>query len=299
MRPGLPLASALAAALFACAESVSTDDGGAPPTSSAGTGAHAGAGDASAGDAGGPALGPICDLGDRIRFGFTSGGGFVAPTYGFTNPYGDMFLFVDGGCRYYASIGYMQGFTTGMLSSEQVELLADAIGWNRIGEWSGYRDQVCPDAGARTLMVPGAAATCICQCADMGPEGLDDAMQMAVAWTRLLFDSGEPSDGPISALADTQIRPSGHELPWPLDRSVSSIPNLVQDAVGGSAAFASFDAPSDLAALRALRRAALLGDQYASFVPVLDGDTAYLLFARDDLPPEVDVAIRELRGSQD
>lgn len=306
----LVYACAAAIAAGACAETAAephpAGDAAAqqPDASSAGGSGVSGADSGAATGAGSggsvaPPLAPICDLSDTVRFGFTSGGGFVGNTYSFTNPYGNMFLFIGGGCRYYASVDYMTGVSSGTLTQEQIAALTSEVGWDRLREWSSYQDSVCPDAGSSVIMAPGVAATCICQCRDEGPAGIDDAMLKSATWTRTLTSSGELSTGPIQAVAIEQIRPSGHELAWSLDRPITSIADLVQLGPSSPIGFARFDAAADVAALRALRRAALMQEQYAQFVPVLDQGVAYLLFARDDLPEALVPAIDELiRSSQ-
>lgn len=247
-------------------------------------------------DSGRPSSDVICDGSGAMRLGITSGGGFVASTYEFTNPYGNAYLFVDGNCRYYASIGYMAGFATGTLSPAEAEQLTLDIGWERIAAWSSYRDPLCLDAGSSVITRAGVAATCICHCQDMGPAGLADAMRSALDWAHTLAARGERSVGPISAVAQTQIRPSGHELAWSLQRRLTSIPGLVQDENVGVTKFARFDAAGDLAALRSLRSESLAQED-AQFVPVLDQGAAYLLLARDDLPDEATTAIDALLAS--
>ena len=229
-----------------------------------------------------------------MRLGITSGGGFVATTYSFTNPYGRVYLFVDGHCRYYASTDYMQGFASGTLSAAEAEQLASDIGWDHIATWSTYRDVMCPDAGSSAITRASVAATCICGCQDMGPAGLYDAMQHGLEWARTLAARGERSTGPISAVAQKQIRPSGHELAWSLDRPLASISDLVEENNASVTSSAHFDTAGDLAALRALRSGAQAQDMYAQFVPVIDADAAYLLFARDDLPDAAAAAIDAL-----
>lgn len=278
------LAAVLASLLGACADARRLDDAGASQRD-----AGAGAGAAS--------VGPICDGSDTMRLGITSAGGFVAITYLFTNPYGNAYLFVDGHCHYYVSVDYMGGFATGTLSPAEAEQLALDIGWERIAAWSSYHDAVCPDAGSRVITRVGVAATCICQCKDKGPAGLADAMQHALDWANALAARGELSSGPISAVAQAQIRPSGHELAWSLQRPLASIPGLVQQPSSGVTNSARFDAANDLTALRSLRSEAVAQQMYTQFVPVIDQGTAYLLFARDDLPDEATAAIGALLAS--
>ena len=103
----LVYACAAAIAAGACAETAAephpAGDAAAqqPDASSAGGSGVSGADSGAATGAGSggsvaPPLAPICDLSDTVRFGFTSGGGFVGNTYSFTNPDGNMFLFIGG-----------------------------------------------------------------------------------------------------------------------------------------------------------------------------------------------------------
>lgn len=242
---------------------------------------------------------PICDGSPDMRLGITAGGGFVVSTYMFTNPYGSQFLFVDGQCRYYASVDYMQGIATGTLSSAQAQQLAADIGWSMLPAWSTYSDTQCPDAGASIIMQPSYAVTCICGCQDMGPPGLAVAMTKALEWVENLNTQGTRSTGAVSAIAGTVDAVSGVELAWPLDRSIADIPDLVQQDVnifaGGSGA--RFEDPVEASALRDLRSAAVDQVMSAQTIPVIDDGQPYVVFARDELPDGVDAAINALQAS--
>jgi len=241
---------------------------------------------------------PICDGSQDMRLGISSGGGFVANTYMFTNPYGNRFLFVDGQCRYHASIDYMQGFASGTLSSAEAEQLATDIGWSMLPTWSAYSDVQCPDAGASIITRPSYAATCICGCQDMGPPGLAAAMVKAGEWLGNLYMQGTRSTGAVSAIAGMTPGATGMELAWPLGRPIADIAGLVQDTVlfSGTSGV-GFENPVDTSALRDLRSAAVAQMMYAQSIPVLDQGMTYVVFVRDELPDGVDAAIEALRAS--
>jgi len=255
-----------------------------------------GAGSGGMGGTGGttPELGALCDGSTDMRLGYAAAGGFVDITFYFTNPYGHWFLFVDGQCNYYLSREYPQGIVSGTLDDEQASTLADAIGWPSIAELAVEDVESCPDAGANVIWAPGGIeVSCTCGC-DEGPvsQRKTDALQYMYELLETLAQSAPPLMGPVSALAAPES-PVGDELTWPLDQPLATIPNLVHDLDSLGDEFALFEDPDDAAALRALRATAQPGTP----VRVADGEGAYQIYVRDELPEGVAPAIEALRGS--
>jgi len=239
-------------------------------------------------------LGEICDGSTGMRFGYSADGGFVDGWFYFTNPYGHWFLFIDGQCKYYASMnGVIEGIATGTLDAEQAEQIALNSGWNAVDELSIRDDESCPDAGTDSIWFPsGQQLTCTCGC---DPSPVSQRKTDALDYIRGLMEvlaQGEKLDGPVAAMAAASPA-DGSELQWPLDTPLTGIANLVHDLNMLRDDYAVFEDAADAAALRALRSTAQPGTQLL----VTDGQDTYQLHLRDQLPQSVDAAINQLRAN--
>jgi hypothetical protein len=283
--------------------------GGVSGMGSGGTGGMGGMGGASgtggmggmsgAGGTGGgppPALGELCDGSTDLRLGYSADGGFVDVTFYFTNPHGHWFLFIDGQCNYYVSMGYLEGIATGMLDAQQAEEIATNIGWDSIDELTVEDVETCPDAGANSIWAPdGRRVSCTCGC-DEGPVSMRkmDALSYMTDLMSDLSMQGQSVTGPVSALA-AEAEPIGGELTWPLDMPIASIPSLVHNLndLGPDPTYALFADADDAAALRALRAQQQPGTPLA----IADGEGTYQLWVRDELPEGVSEAIESFTNT--
>lgn len=245
-------------------------------------------------------LGVLCDGSDSMRLGLSSDGGQVHDSYAFTNPYGHVFLFVDGMCRYYASAD-LSGVRTGTLSAAQASELERAIGWTKLSSWSALpNDLPCFDAGSVVIQQPGAAASCTCGCDATKPAELIAAIGQVNRRVQELVAQGTPLNGPVRALATPKELATGNELTWPLSTPMANVPALIEanPAQLFYAKGALFVSASDAAQLRMLRAQALARRDIATAqVPVRDAGKVYEMYVRDELPDDVVRAIDALRGA--
>jgi hypothetical protein len=123
------------------------------------------------------------------------------------------------------------------------------------------------------------------------PSGLAQAQTNANDWLTKLTMIGAPLTGAMSGDARPDSGTNGTQppTPWPLSRSMASIPNLVTPSTQGP--FARFDAAADTAALRKLRGS----NTSFSGIPVSDGGKTYDLYLRDELPDDAATAIAKLQ----
>jgi hypothetical protein len=239
----------------------------------------------------------LCDGSTDLRLGYSADGGFVDVTFYFTNPYGHWFLFIDGQCNYYVSMGYREGIATGMLDAQQAEALALNVEWASIDELTIEDVETCPDAGSDNVWAPdGRRVSCTCGC-DEGP--VSTRKMDALGYMRDLMNelsmSGQSVTGPVSALASL-ASPSTDELAWPLDMAMADVPNLVHDLndLGSSPQYALFEDAEDATALRMLRAQ----QQPGTPLSVTDGQATYQLWIRDELPDGVSEAIDSFQSSE-
>lgn len=237
-----------------------------------------------------PVLGELCDGSTDLRLGYSADGGFVDVTFYFTNPHGHWFVFVDGQCNYYVSMGYLEGVQTGALDAQQAEELAANVGWDSFDELTVEDIETCSDAGASSIWAPdGRRMSCTCGC-DEGPVSMRkmDALSYMTELMSNLAMQGQSVSGPVSALA-AEASPTGSELAWPLDGPIASFPNLVHDLddLGPNPQYASFEDVADASALRLLREQ----QQPGTPLSVTDGQATYQLWVRDEIPAAVSEAI--------
>ncbi|HKU41906.1 MAG TPA: hypothetical protein VJR89_27300 [Polyangiales bacterium] len=280
-------------------------DAGTPPPKSAADGGSE--------DDAGSAPATLCDGSQALRLAYYSSGGFVAQTFGFTNPYGLAFLAVDGKCRYFVEDYYMHGIISGTLTPTEAEQLSAELHWNDLDSWAAYglsKDAPCPDSGVVALIKAKASAGCSCGCDPAAPSGLGDALQKSYQWLDKLKKAGKPLEGPVSAvmLEGTSANfPGQPEFEWPLSRAISSIPNLIVDPADpklwmGTGPWARFEDATEYAKLRELRRATVSSELpnsvYQSQVVLLrDGSKKYSVYVRDELPAETERAWNDLQAT--
>ena len=238
----------------------------------------------------------ICDGSDDIRLGLWNDGGQVDVSSKFTNPFGFSFAFVDGHCRYYASVDTMTGIASGMLDATDAASLARDIGYAQIAKFSQHYDQGCPDAGASRIGDGAHAFGCSCGCDDDAPTGLAEAEAASHTWIERFAKQGKPLGGAVRVAAvNGTVVSSPMPLAWPLDRAIADfvIPGMTFTVDSGLV----IDDAMDAAALRTLRsRMAAVMPGYAK-IAIMDGALSYTLFVRDELPPDVDAAAHTFQMS--
>jgi hypothetical protein len=242
-----------------------------------------------------PVMAELCDGSTDLRLGYSADGGFVDVSFYFTNPHGHWFLFIDGQCNYYVSMGYLEGVATGVLDAQQAEALALDVGWSSIDDLTVEDIQTCPDAGSVSIWAPESRrVSCMCGC-DEGPvsarkmSALDAMRDLA----NELSMQGQSVTGAVSALA-SEASPTFDDLAWPLSSAIADIPNLVHDLddLGSSPEYALFEDAMDAMALRMLRAQ----QQPGTPLSVTDGQSTYQLWVRDELPDGVSEAIESFQA---
>jgi hypothetical protein len=237
----------------------------------------------------------ICDGSSEIRLGFEVQGERISPSDYFAYPYGYYFGVVDGKCRYYASINYMEGIFTGQLSPDEAVQLAEQLQYGRIKEWTGHYGTSCFGQGPTILASPDGAVHCTCGC-DGAPAGVSTALERPSAHLRRWVQQGKALDQGVSALACAApgCNGDGAVQDWPLMRSITSIPGLVSAGENASDPGAAFAAGPDATTLRELRQHVYTTVKYPGFVRVQESGSAniYALYVRDDLPPDVAMRVQ-------
>jgi hypothetical protein len=291
--------------LFACGRTVDPE-----PDGKAGSGATSPSAGTAADGGLHPTDAPLCDGSDEIRFMYESAGGHVDDAYGFTNPYGHAFLFVDGSCRYFAGDNYMRGIASGTLTQAEADELSKDVHWRELDAWTWgvVGEFSCPDAGSVTLNKARVSASCSCGCDKGAPKGLEAALAKGYEWVERLVSEGAPLEGPISAVAlEASAGVSDPPSAWPLTKTLSSIPNLIVERGDaklwmGTGPWARFDDAADAAKLRELRTTLSKTDRPGSgsvhtFVQVQEGSNVFELYVRDELPDGVVKALAELKAT--
>lgn len=268
-----------------------TGNGGAGGGSTAGAGGSTGGAGGNVGGAGGSAGGtvePLCDGSDALRAVASEGGGFVEPTYEFTNPYGFRFLFVLGTCRYFMSRSTLEGVLTGHLFYP--DAVEDVLGWSGLAAWSSHEDMSCPDAGATIITNGSNRASCTCGCDDNAPPGM-----------RAVFDGlSEQMDtlAMVSARIDGPMRlllvgpPVGglplQAFPWPLSWDPGGVALTYEELISSTLEGTQVTDPAEFGALRMLRAEAHMAYDYDRPIRVRTTSGAeYDLYLRDELPADV------------
>jgi hypothetical protein len=241
----------------------------------------------------------LCDGSQAVRLSYSSalGGGPLPASAAFTEKWGFNFLTVTGTCQYWAGFTAFRGFVSGTLTDAQAKDLSVAMSFGRFGEFSEFTGDYCVDGNTRYLRDPSGKMQCNCDCSG-GPSAYQEAFAQASGWARSLYEMGEPLTGGIW-IALEEVSPGelvNSPLEWPLPWKISARPEAL--ATVGNGSFSAdtglfVEDPTEVDALREVRRAVLAqqGDLGAT---VTDGEGAYRLYLRDDLPALSAEALEQL-----
>jgi hypothetical protein len=226
---------------------------------------------------------------------WSRGPGFAAVTDPFVAPYGHGFFAIDGTCHYYAQDNPAHAIVRAELTSEEATQLSSDLAWDELPGWQNFHPRVqCADAGGVTLGTQQVVIACgpseeaQCGCGASAPAGLPTTLESAIRWHSLLVRLGVQLGPALGAIAVRGADASRPWQPWPLARSMASIPGLIVDPNNlqfDSGSYPRFDDPAETMLLRQLRdvqsEAAHSADH--SFT-VREGGEAFSLYLRDELP---------------
>ena len=207
--------------------------------------------------------GVLCDGSSDVRVMAGWNPGLGVESAAFTSPYGRAFFAIDGKCRYYAQDNPAHAIVRGQLTPEQATELSADLAWEQLPAWGNYHPATqCADAGGVTLGTQQVAFNCgpseehNCGCGAAAPAALPAVLKNALRWHAMLMKSGTPLDGPLGALAQRGAESSRPWQPWPLPRSIGSLPDFIVDPSGlgfWSRTHVRFDDSTEVALLRKLR----------------------------------------------
>jgi hypothetical protein len=237
----------------------------------------------------------LCDGTEAIRLMYTASAGFGNITLSFTAPYGTAFFAIDGTCRYYAQANPASPIVTGTLTPEEASRVSADLAWDKLSSWGNYYPKSqCPDAGGVSLGIRDVFLTCgplldgSCGCDSLAPDGLPAALKSAIQWWSTLTNNGTPLTGAMRAIVRSGGDVNRPWQPWPLARAIPSIPGLIVDQnmlTYMRGPYPLFDDPAETALLRALRASQPEAARTAGYdFSVRDGDDAYSVYLRDELP---------------
>jgi hypothetical protein len=251
----------------------------------------------------------LCDGSSDLRLAVSQkpGGGLAVEYWSLAQPHGSYFA-LDGRCHFYVQPSRaVSSVLEGMLTPEQAHALAVDLSLPQLAARTSTR-ATCFDGWVD--LVASADASLACSCSDCGADTAATATMIAAdAWLGRLSAVGTPLTGPVRAFAVPETSPSLHGacanpqtvLSWPLDRSVTQIPDLVVQPHESSPTGAVFTDAEDAARLRQLRAASaamfIFPDVPAERIYVRDGVTVYALFIRDEPPEAAEMSITNFLSS--
>jgi hypothetical protein len=230
----------------------------------------------------------LCGGGSDATFAYVATGGLAAPFSAFYGAYGNAFLVIDGGCRYWAGGNpYLRGIRTGVLTPDRAAGIVRDL---RLAELTLIAEDTgigCPDGGPSYLVAGGQRAACGCACKMPANTAV---YEKAYVLQQQLLAEGEAAQLPIRVIATTERDSLREPLPWPLSWSPREV--LVGPDEPGSFSGRLVTDSAELAALRALRAQI---DRYASQFTVRTADgQRFDVLPRDEAPPAVEAILAPL-----
>lgn len=165
----------------------------------------------------------VCDpdAAEHVAFGVQNAGAWFAPTG--QRFYGSHFLAIDGSCRWFAAHGDVDpraqagAVRTGTLDAETLAALNAEL---LTGPWAAldarFRAWGGPDAGSDaatfSLWREELGASCYSGCP--GWDELVPLRESAREWERRLAERGEPFDGPVRLVAQSEPGPLPDARVW-------------------------------------------------------------------------------------
>lgn len=240
----------------------------------------------------------LCDGSDAIWLGFTNTSGFHEGK-AFSEPYGNVFLFLDGHCDFY--VRKYGRLVIGQVSEGVAKTLAARVGMTSIQETDQWHEDTCDEGEAR-LRVFGHSLACACGCDANAPAWVETAMYEAFRLADELLPEGEPATGPLAVIGrgfnDDDGRRDLRGLdPWPLSVPIGAVPGLIQEPFPGPEELASEGIGAVFVGEDAARLRALDEDLNSSILTVREDGVGYWLYLRDEFPPAAERAVRAFLDS--
>jgi hypothetical protein len=209
---------------------------------------------------------------------------------------GSWFLFVDGGCRFWARGDGQRygGATTGELDAQTAHDLSKDLRYGSIDEMAGL--EVAPGFDMGTTVIHNETAVMACK-GTCGSESKETVRLSAYDWLSRLADLGEPMVAPIRyrlVPADEDLAKDGRIHEWPFDgppppAAVLTDAETMPDEFGQSVEIVDEQVLARLREIQDKRQededSGAIG---MAFVERPAEGEIYYLYMRNSLPPEDD-----------